>query len=322
MPPKKKSTSIDRSALAKQIKNYGTKFAVQELFYNLGMCGKKTVLIPSGASSEEIERALRKFEIESKGVTVRFSFKKALNLPRGFFKKREECLKFILSQRRDYSIIIQKYTKLEHSFELYMSEGLLYLQVMPGIWDVSTNVPPDIVRDLNGEITIWRYAKQRLAKFDNENNEFYLEKRKPFDFETLKDFYKRLRKYQSKLELLRNVFNPLCCHFYEDNKGIFSFLNVRDFGEFPINSDSPIHFHSINGLEDIDKWDGEKPILFNARAKRDNDTPLVMVIKHLADKGVEKVYVNYGILSHPAILLREAGIQVEQSYAFYERKDF
>jgi len=286
------------------------------------MCGKKTVLLPPGTSPEKIERALSKLEIELKGVTVRFSYKKALNLPRGFFKKREECLKFILSQRSAYSIIIQEYTKLEFSFELYLNEGILYLQIMPGIWDVFTNVPPDIIREANGELTIWRYNKPRVVKLDTENNEFYFEKRKPLDFETLVDFYNRLRKYQAKLELLKAVFKPLCCHFYEDSRHIFSFINVRDFGEFPINSDSPIHFHLINSREDIDKWDGKKPILFNARAERDNDTPLTMTINHLATRGIEKVYVNYGILSHPAILLREAGIQVEQSYSLYERRNF
>lgn len=313
---------IDKATLDEEIENFGTKFAVQRLFYNLGMCGVNTVLLPSGTSAQEIERTLCELEIESKGVTVRFSFKKALNLPREFFKNKDECIKFILSQRRDYSIIIQEYTKLEHSFELYIDEESIYLQIMPGIWEVSTNAPPDIIRKSKDELTIWRYSKPRIAKFANEYGNFYREERKPLDFETLSDFYQQTKKYQDRFELLKGIFSPLYCHFYEDDKHTFSFLNIRDFGEFPINNESPTRFHIVNYLSDIDRWDGEKPILFNARAERDNDAPLFITIKHLADKRVRKVYVNYGILSHPAILLREAGVQVEQSYALYKKRSY
>jgi len=46
----------------------------------------------------------------------------------------------------------------------------------------------------------------------------------------------------------------------------------------------------------------------------------VDTIKHLVNRGVDKVYVNYGILSHPAILLREAGVHKGQSYALYDKR--
>jgi hypothetical protein len=131
----KERSPVDRAALDKDIETSGTKFAVRKLFYDLDMCGVQTLLLPPGALQPEIEDTLNQLEIESKGVTVRFSYAKALNLPRGFFRDRERCLNFILEQNRDYSIIIQECTKLENSFELYMDEKSLYLQVMPGIWE-------------------------------------------------------------------------------------------------------------------------------------------------------------------------------------------
>lgn len=316
----KERSPIDRAALDKDIEFSGTKFAVQKLFYDLDMCGVQTLLLPPGAQPSEIEKTLNQLEIESKGVTVRFSYAKALNLPRGFFRDREKCLNFMLGQNRDYSIIVQEYTRLENSFELYMNAESLYLQVMPGIWEISTNEGPDIIREEKGKLTVWRYNHTRTAKLANEDGSFYAEVRKPFDFDTLLGFYIHLKEYQDRLELLKGVFTPLCCHFFVDDQNRFSFLNVRNFGNFPINEDSPTHFHTVNISLDIDQWDGQKPILFNARAERNNDAPLVTTIRHLVEKGINKVYVNYGILSHPAILLREAGIHVEQSYALYNKK--
>lgn len=316
----KEHVLIDRAALEKEIETSGTKFAVQKLFYDLDMCGVQTFLLPPRARLSEIKEALDQFEIESKGVTVRFSYAKALNLPRGFFCNRERCLNFILEQNRDYSIIIQEYTKLENSFELYMDSNILYLQVMPGIWEISTSDGPDIIKEEKGKLTIWRYSKMRSAKLADEEGAFYREGRVPFDFDTLLRFHSHLQEYRDRLDLLRQSFSPLCCHFYIDSQNRFSFLNVRDFGSFPINEDSPTHFYIVNSPTDIDQWDGKKPILFNVRAERENDTPLVSTIRYLAKRGINKVYVNYGILSHPAILLREAGIQVQQSYMLYEKQ--
>lgn len=45
-------------------------------------------------------------------------------------------------------------------------------------------------------------------------------------------------------------------------------------------------------------------------------------ISALQERCVGEVFVNYGILSHPAILLREAGIQARQTFSDYEARDF
>lgn len=314
--------TIDRSELERNTNNFGTKFAVQKLFYDLGMCEEKTALLAPNTLKKRLTRILEQFDVAQKGVTIRFSHKKKLNLPRKFFNNREKCIEFIQSVRKNYSIIIQEYRKLINSFELYYDDKLLYLQVIPGRWEISTSEPPDIVRVDGKEMTVWRYAKPRIAKFSSKDGTTYEEEVKPFGFKQLLVFYDRLMGYRDRLELLKQVYEPLFCHFYESDINAFSFLNMRNFGNFPINQDSPDYFHIINSREDIDKWDKLKPILFNVRGERENDVPLVITIKYLADKDVEKVYVNYGILSHPAILLREVGIRVEQSYSVYQKREF
>lgn len=306
--------------LRNDAEKFGTKFAVQKLFYDLGMCGIQTRLFEPQTPIEKIDQALLEMETNTQGFTVRFSFKDTLNLPRGFFRKPQECLDFISKERRDYAIIIQEYTQLVNSFELYSDGSLFYLQVLPGIWEVDTAEAPDIIQEKVGNLCIWRFQQTRKAKLTNSQNRFYTEERDPFSFIQLQEFYGKLEPFRDKLEIVRKTFDPLFCHFYEDYKGRLCFINVRNVGDVPINEDSPPIFHIIKGPFDIEKWDGDRPILFDVQAERGNDTPLVTAIRSLRDKRVKSVFVNYGILSHPAILLREADIQVQQSYLLYEKQ--
>lgn len=197
---------------------------------------------------------------------------------------------------------------------------MLYLQVLPGIWEVDTAEAPDIVQEKGGNLVIWRLQKPRKAKFVNGENGFYTEEREPFSSMQLQEFQRKLELYKDRLEIIRKIFNPLFCHFYEDYKGRLCFINVRNVGKVPINEDSPSTFHVIRNPFDLEKWDGNRPILFNVQTERGNDIPLITTITSLRDKGVKAVFVNCGILSHPAILLRESGIQVQQSYLLYEKQ--
>lgn len=306
--------------LKNDAEKFGTKFAVQKLFYDLGLCGIETRLFEPSTPTEKIAEALSELDVESRGATVRFSFKDALNLPRGFFRGQQECIDFIQRERKDYAVIVQEYTQLVNSFELYSDGNLFYLQVLPGIWEVDATEAPDIIQDKGGNLSIWCIRQPRKAKLVNNENQFYTEERNPFTFAQLQEFYTKLQPYKDRLDYIRKVFNPLFCHFYEDDQGRLCFINVRNVGEVPINEDSPSAFHVVKRTSDIDRWDGNRPILFDVQAERGNDTPLVTTIGSLRNRGVKSVFVNYGVLSHPAILLREAGIQVQQSYLLYEKQ--
>lgn len=316
-----RSIPVPAEAILKNdAERFGTKFAVQKLFYDLGMCGIQTRLFEPSTPTEKITEALSELDVESRGATVRFSFKDTLNLPRGFFRGQQKCIDFIQGERKDYAIIVQEYTQLVNSFELYSDGNLFYLQVLPGIWEVDATEAPDIIQNKDGNLSIWRIRQPRKAKLVNNENQFYTKERNPFTFAQLQEFYAKLQPYKDRLDYIRRVFNPLFCHFYGDDQGRLCFINVRNVGEVPINEDSPPIFHIIKGPFDIEKWDGDRPILFDVQAERGNDTPLVTAIRSLRDKRVKSVFVNYGILSHPAILLREAGIQVQQSYLLYEKQ--
>lgn len=316
------SAVLSREVLAGDAARFGTKFAVQRMFCELGMCSVPTLLFEPHTALDQIAAALDGFG-EEHGVTVRFSYRNNLNLPRGFFQDHKQALAFIERERKDFALILQQYTQLVTSFELYSdADHQLYLQVMPGIWEVDTEEPPDIVQSQDSQLTIWRYTQARTAKVAQPGGTFTHIRQEPHTFEQLRQFHQQLVPYMPTLLAMRQVFDPLFCHFYEDVHGRLSFINIRHVGRVPINHDSPNLFHLVRLPVDVDAWDGSRPILFDVQSSRDDDSPIVAAIRRLRRQGIERVFVNYGILSHPAILLREAGVEVHQAYTYYERRQF
>lgn len=305
--------------LQEDIHRYGTKFGIQRIFVDLDMCGVQTELHHPTASEEVIRDSIAAINQNRRGVTVRFSYRDALNLPRGFFKDTDDAYRFVQENRANYGVIIQEYTKLKNSFELYADDERSYTQVLPGIWEVDASATPDIIDEGADKTTVWRFTQPRDAKYVGDNNQFYTTPVQPYTFDELLAFQRKVDPYKDRLNQLRRVFNPLFCHFYEDDEGRLSFINLRNVGRVPLNSDSPSYFHRVENGQDIEEWDEQQPILFDVKTSREDDSRLVESIRSLKTRGISVVYVNYGVLSHPAILLREAGIDVKQAYNLFEK---
>lgn len=314
-------TSIPCAELLKQdIAKYGTKYGIQKLFLDKGLCGIETRLFTPSSTADEISESISELNKDSKGVTVRFSHGSELNLPRGFFQDTRQAAKFVDTNRGDRAIILHEFSPLKNSFELFVDDNRRYLQVLPGMWEVDAGAAPDIIDTNDGHTTYWRYTRERATKYQGENNTFYVVQQQPFTFDQLEEFSARLEEQRAKVDEVREIFNPLFCHFFESVDGRFNFINLRDARKVSLNSDSPGMFHTIASASDIEDWDNTKPLLFDVKTEREDDAPLIASINELRERSVGSVYVNYGILSHPAILLREAGIEVKQSYHLYEKR--
>ena len=243
--------SISADTFREMANHFGTKYAIQKLFCDLDMAGVQTRLFTPDTPMEEIVTSLHALNITQSGVTVRFSHQNALNLPRGFFREVNKCLKFIDQERKNYAIIIQEYTTLRTSFELFTDGNLWYLQVLPGIWEIDSNCPPDILREISGEVVIWHFTQPRRIKVIDNEMQFCTLEHPPLGLSELFRFYTQLRTYRGKLEIIRQLFDPLFCHFYEDDKGKLCFINVRDFGTLPVNEESPQHFYVVKSEADV-----------------------------------------------------------------------
>ena len=109
-------------------------------------------------------------------------------------------------------------------------------------------------------------------------------------------------------------------HFVEDEKGIYYFLNYRKVPEISECVMSEKELTVINSLDDFSKWKGED-ILLKIDLKRGQEILLKQVVPLLRESGT-KVYVEFGLLSHPAILLREFGIEVLPLYSIHKKYIF
>jgi hypothetical protein len=111
-------------------------------------------------------------------------------------------------------------------------------------------------------------------------------------------------------------------HFVEDNKKEFSFLNIRRINrltkKYIIRGGS--YFH-VRKLQDLAGWDGRKDILLTITTERGKERELIALARALP-KGNVAVHITFGYLSHPAILLREFGINVVPVYLNREIKEF
>lgn len=246
----------DRTQIESLTAAYGNKFVVQKLFAETGLTAIETRLFTPDATDEEIQRSVDEIFSKGKGAAVRFSYGNELNLPRGFFDDPEACMDFIRAERRDYALILQEYTQLEDSFELYMDSDRIYLQVMPGIWEVDSSASPDIVEMVDNGTKVYRYKGVRTAKYLDDRRKFTQKQDQPYTIAQLESFFEQVLELKDKLELIRGLYNPLFCHFYRDADGRLTFINIRNFGEIQFNSESPDNLYSVKRASDLEEKSG------------------------------------------------------------------
>ena len=106
-------------------------------------------------------------------------------------------------------------------------------------------------------------------------------------------------------------------HFVETKIGKIAFLNIRRLNiKRDLFKDSRYvrdgSFFYVRNEEDIEGWDGKTPILLRATSERGEEKKFINLAYHLP-KNVD-VYVCFGWLSHPAMVLREYGVHIIPAY--------
>ena len=106
---------------------------------------------------------------------------------------------------------------------------------------------------------------------------------------------------------------PLNFHFVEDDAGNFNFLNIRRLSRLNRKYVRGGSFFHVKRPDDLVDWDGKRPLLLMITTQRGRERELIDLAAALPRGSVE-VFVTFGYLSHPAILLREFGINVVPAY--------
>ncbi len=111
-------------------------------------------------------------------------------------------------------------------------------------------------------------------------------------------------------------------HFVQDADQKVYFLNHRRFSEIEdcAKIEDEENLTVISSREDLLRWDGGN-ILLKIDLKRGEEVLMKEYVSFLKKSNV-KVFVSFGILSHPSILLREMGIEVYPLYTLHKKYEF
>jgi len=294
----------------------GLKGAAMLLFASLGWFTRPLYYAYPGTLFSQIEADLAHFEPGDAGVTIRYSYRNEIGLPRLFSKSVAEAAELIRGTRHDeWFLIVHGYIGVADSFELYIDDHKLVLEHVPGVWESDNRQTPDVVIMHGDRVETLRSLGPRTAKYHSPDGTRFAEV-SPLAEITLRQWAGIV---QNTGELLRTSLfcsQPVICHFVADQDGTWQFLNVRRTPALGEQYAKKGAYHAVTRPSDMDSWDGNSPILLQFSVERGEERSVAEIARWLPRD--EPVYVAFGLLSHPAMVLRELGINVVPAYLSHE----
>jgi hypothetical protein len=293
----------------------GVKGAAMEYFSSQGFFGESAFVFPPDAPISMIAEVL-KTEPSRKGFTVRFSRDSEISLPRAFLPSWDEVVSWIASNRQHgAAIIVHPQLQVRSSFELLVSHDQIFLEHKPGMWESDSKINPDVLMAKDNSVNVWRVTEPRIGKFARSTG-FDMEEVAPTASETIFAWLTRLFPI---VTVLRNDFKnvlPLNFHFVEDTNGDWHFLNIRKGFSPNLATCEYSTPHVVENVGDLEEWDLISPILLRFTSPRGSELRVLEIAKLLPQRLRFPLIVDFGLLSHPAIVLRELGYDLIPSYLF------
>ncbi|TRZ54654.1 hypothetical protein D4Q76_01975 [archaeon] len=305
-----------------EIDKIGYKAASLRLLYDLGLFPDGVLIIDKDVIIDKKLFYQAGFKDNDK-LAVRFSSPTLKILPRSItLNSIDEAIDYIQKVKQpQMHPIVAKLISVKYSGAVYLDDEKFILDLWPGLdeYEVMTG-PSDRVFESDNKVRILRYKGKRKARFIDENGNIYWDEAGPLDLKEIEHIYEKIKSQKEKLEVLRKNFDPLLCDFHIDMNGKIFFMGVFKTGRISMHeSEPPGRFYRITSIIDAKNWDGKGSVLIDMRLPREKKNELLMAIEIISKK-TNHVYVTFGLLSHPAILLREAGIEPIQINHLYEEE--
>jgi hypothetical protein len=258
-------------------------------------------------------------------MAARFSHpSKVVNLPRKICTGFDEMYQFYETNMKDnYTIMIHDLIHAKYGGTISWIEDELVMEFTEGDWNSEYCLNTDTAMFKNGVSTWYLYKeKRKVAYVDKQDvKSKFID---PIDDKTAKAIFGKIAPKISTLEeLLKGEFNTL--EFLIDDNLSFKplkLLNIFTEDEQILQKNkSKEEIFELKTPHDLKKWDKKTKLLISIPATEDRADALIGVISEIK-KYTDSVYIGYGILSHPAILLREAGISVERKVSNFRVLEF
>ena len=222
----------------------------------------------------------------------------------------------------------QGYTFVIHTFQHGRYGGVvslindeLTMEITEGDWNIDYAINTDTAIFADGVCTWYLYKEQRRVPYI-VGSEVKEKSTDPISEKDAKSIFKEVVKKIDKLkQLLSGDYNSLELLITDDFK-----IKPLELRNIDINGDGMKDIEGAGIFEivvpaDLRKWDRKTPLLISIPTSVDRADGLMSVIKEIKDH-TDFVYISYGVLSHPAILLREAGISVERRISNFRTVKF
>ena len=285
----------------------GLKYQAMSFFVENKLFHNEVFFFTKGTSVSEIRQTLLT-KVENTPVTVRFSCRQDIGLPRVFADSPVDAVNKIAKLKQDdWSVIVYRSLNVEGSFELYLDKEKTILEYVPGIWESDSHLMTDVALMTENNSYFWLINDDRVAKFEDSAGE----SRRSIHPTSITEAVYRFKAFLPTIKKLRLLFEndfPINFHFITDGRQI-DFLNCRLSKKFDWRICADSIFFPIKKLSDCASWDGHSAILFSPELARGEEVNIAAFIPFLTNVDVP-IFVDFGILSHPAIMLREFGITV------------
>lgn len=295
--------------------NFPSKAESMRKFSKMNLFSEKLSIFKSSEPSEKIfNNILNKFNID-KGITVRISDGNSINLPRGFFtsaiKLKAWLKKYSKSDNQD--IIVHPYLNVNRSFEMLINKTECLVEHIPGMWESENKHNPDVLYIGQKQSKAWRWKENR-NNLQGINSEQIEELSRPISKNQIISWQSRLDNIINNLREEFFHLLPLNFHFVEVDSGNWNFLNIRPGFTLELPYLAHSEPHIIKSKKDIFSWDEVSPLQFSISFDRGTDENLLEMINLLPESKGQAVVVDFGLLSHPAMILREYGYNLVPNY--------
>ena len=311
------------------VKKYGPKAASLLYLQELGLFQKKMFLVPSLISEEEFYSTMKKHGFTDTPFGIRFSPQQAMLGVKSKHKitSWKEGYYFLKAHLYQGTAIIQEHTDPEFMGTLYFGTEKAVINLVPGTWATSAWDCCDIIEIIGDQIDYYRYTLEREALYGNSEG-FFPKKVKALSPAKIKRLVKVLQRLWPSLELLRVKGRML--EFILDKKLQFLGMELKESaGEVPLFAEGFVDgvnggvkgLFTINHFGDFQQWDQKQDLLIALKLGRNIPAEFIHMLGKIK-KYKSSVYVKYGLLSHPAILIREQGLETKQYAQHYEKLVF
>lgn len=299
-------------------KQLGLKAEAMLFLKHINLFPEELLVFDKDTYISEIERKIMEMSSLNEKLTIRFSYHQELGLPRHFAKTKLETVQYIEENRKAmWTTIVHNSINVNRSYEVYMDKEKIIIEHVPGMWESDSKLRADFIVIKDNTMFIERVVGERKAKFENCFG-VSIEKSKPFKKDELRE---KVRLIYEDLMIVKKKWReryPINLHLVEDEKKRFCFLNIRPASEIDIPLRPANQLFEIKGEKDLDEWNQNDDLVLRLDIGRGEENMLFQIIPRL--QNIKRpVYVEFGILSHPAILLRENGICVLPLFKGYEK---